>query len=78
MKSIEAAWRRISKADDGLEQLCCMVNDNIRLQVGWCWCCVAVVAVLSRVNSSPKFSPWSRGGLEKLGEWNKTHVGQIR
>lgn len=34
MKSIEAAWRRISKADDGLEQLCCMVNDNIRLQVG--------------------------------------------
>ena len=34
MKSIEAAWRRISAAEDGLEQLCCMVNDNIRLQVG--------------------------------------------
>lgn len=32
MKSVEAGWRRISAADDGLEQLCAMVNDNIRLQ----------------------------------------------
>lgn len=34
MKSIESGWRRIAAADDGLEQLSAMVNDNIRLQVG--------------------------------------------
>lgn len=33
MKSVESGWRRISAADDGLEQLSAMVNDNIRLQV---------------------------------------------
>lgn len=33
MKSVESSWRRIAAADDGLEQLCAMVNDNIRLQV---------------------------------------------
>lgn len=33
MKAVESGWRRISAEDDGLEQLCAMVNDNIRLQV---------------------------------------------
>lgn len=33
MKSVESGWRTISAADDGLEQLCAIVNDNIRLQV---------------------------------------------
>lgn len=35
MKAVESGWRRISAEDDGLEQLCAMVNDNIRLQVCW-------------------------------------------
>jgi len=33
MLSMEAGWRRISAEEDGLERLCAMVNDNLRLQV---------------------------------------------
>lgn len=33
MKSVEAGWRRMSEATDGLEHLCAVVNDSIRLQV---------------------------------------------
>ncbi|CAM9880746.1 unnamed protein product, partial [Discosporangium mesarthrocarpum] len=29
---MEGEWRRIYNEDDGLEQLCAMVNDNVRLQ----------------------------------------------
>ncbi|CAB1109933.1 unnamed protein product [Ectocarpus sp. CCAP 1310/34] len=32
MMSMEAGWRRISAEEDGLERLCAMVNDNLRLQ----------------------------------------------
>lgn len=35
MLSVEASWRRISAEEDGLERLCAMVNDNLRLQVAF-------------------------------------------
>lgn len=33
MLSMDSGWRRISAEEDGLERLCAMVNDNLRLQV---------------------------------------------
>ncbi|CAN0149970.1 unnamed protein product [Pylaiella littoralis] len=32
MLSMDSGWRRISAEEDGLERLCAMVNDNLRLQ----------------------------------------------